>query len=184
MAQDEKLLLSGRDWLEIVAVALEEASRSRGADLRARRRRPGRPIGRAYHHGLAEGGGRRCETRTRRQGDLLFGETLKAAVISSLRAVASNPALAAEVLAGAAPDAVTPAVAAAQGGGGSQGCGRPLHDGGGRISPPLSDVLGRGARGRRPAGPAGGRQPDPAGQRTDREDPLRSQTAEECVTWR
>ncbi len=106
MKQDRTLLLKGSDWLEIVAVALAEAARNPGRLFGLEGGDPAAQLGARIVSVLLEEAAA-VARRGRAGGSLLFGETLKAAVISALQVVAGNPSLALEALSGAAPDVVT-----------------------------------------------------------------------------
>lgn len=101
IAADERLLLSGDDWLEIIAVALEEASRSPGRLFGFDADSDGGALGEQIIRTLLSEASARTGARAagRANGGLLFGETLKFAAVTALRIAASNPAGAARALA-------------------------------------------------------------------------------------
>lgn len=97
VAADEKLLLEGQDWLEIVAVALDEAGRNPGRLFGFKVDEPKNELGAMVISAvLAEAA--RTARLGRQGGAVLFGDTLIAAIITALRVASSNPIGVAEAL--------------------------------------------------------------------------------------
>lgn len=98
MASDKDLLLSGDDWLEIAAVAAEEAAADPGRLFGFEDDTPAghlaeRAIGQILAATAADIRG------SRKRGEVLFGDTLKRAIVFTLRGMASDAAAATVMLA-------------------------------------------------------------------------------------
>lgn len=95
IAEDAGLLLDGKDWLEIVTVVLEEAGRNPGRLFGIDTDNPAGELGVVVTGVILKEAAAAARTG-RSNGNVLFGETLKTALVAALRQAASNPALAAK----------------------------------------------------------------------------------------
>ncbi len=102
MAAPERDLLSAEAWLEIAAVALEEAARNPARLFGFEATTPEAELGVAVIKKLLARSAEALGQGGRREGQVLFGETLKEAIIVSLKAAAADTTAGADLL----PDAI------------------------------------------------------------------------------
>jgi hypothetical protein len=98
MAKDQKLLLNGEDWLEIARVAAEEAAANPARLFKPDNDDPAQVIASQIISAVLKSAGEIVDQPDLSAKTVLFGRTLREAVIIVLRATSGNPAAAQEKL--------------------------------------------------------------------------------------
>jgi hypothetical protein len=98
MAADTKLLLDGDDWLEIVRVMAEEAARNPGRLFKLDPGDAAQAAAADIVRTVLEGAATAIEDHRSGGATVLFGRTLRAAIILSLRLFSGNPRVAEQAL--------------------------------------------------------------------------------------
>jgi hypothetical protein len=100
MAKDEHLLLNGDDWLEIVKVAAQEAAANPGRLFKLNPDDPSRTTAAQIISTILSSAGAIIGQENLKSKTILFGKTLREAIIIVLHATAGNPGAAKENLSG------------------------------------------------------------------------------------
>ena len=100
MAKDENLLLNGDDWLEIDKVAAQEAAANPGRLFKLNPDDPSQTIAAQVISTILSSAGAIIDQKNLKGKTVLFGKTLREAIIIVLHATAGNPGAAKENLAG------------------------------------------------------------------------------------
>jgi hypothetical protein len=100
MARDENLLLDGEDWLEIVKVAAQEASANPGRLFKLNSDDPAQTIATQVISTILSAAGAILDWKNLTGNTVLFGKTLRQAIIIVLHATSGNPWSAKENLLG------------------------------------------------------------------------------------
>jgi hypothetical protein len=91
MTEDEALLLSGEDWIEIVSVAAEEAALNPGRLFRLDPVNPNDVLAGKLIAVVLRSARATLEAPDRRSRSVLYGQTLREAIVLALEATSGHP---------------------------------------------------------------------------------------------